>query len=173
MFLLSWVDRINATIGKIISFLIWIGMAIIVYEVIARYVFNYPSVWAPGYTQRVFAAYFVLIGAFTLIQGGHVRVDLLLNTRSPRWNAFADLLNCSVLLIWGLALSYEAWPYFYDAWEWGDTDDSALGHPMWPVMFALLMGVVMITVQAVVEILRSLILMIRPDLDTKRRGVVV
>jgi len=173
MFLLSWVDRINATLGKIVSFLVWIGMAIIVYEVIARYVFNAPSVWAPGYAQRVFAAYFVLIGAFTLIQGGHVRVDLLLNTRSPRWNALTDLLNCVVLVIWGAALCYEGWPYFYETWEWGETDDSALGHPMWPVMLSLFIGAVMITVQGCVEILRSLILLIRPDLDVKRRGVVV
>lgn len=172
MALLAWIDRINSTLGKLVSFLIWIGIAIIVWEVVARYVFNAPSVWAQGYTQRLFAAYFILVGAFTLIQGGHVRVDLLLNTRSPRWNAFTDLLNVTVLVIWGAALTYEAWLYFQEAWQFGDRDDSALGHPMWPVNLALLMGVTMITVQGVAEIIRSAVLLVRPDVDVKRRGIV-
>ncbi|WP_290650435.1 TRAP transporter small permease subunit [Aquisalimonas sp.] len=170
MVLLAWVDRINIALGKAVSFLIWFGIAIIVLEVVMRYVFNAPTVWAPGYTQRIFAAYFVLVGAYTLTQGGHVRVDLLLNTRSPRWNACLDLLNYTVLVIWGAALAYEGWYYFQEAWEWGETDASALGHPMWPVKLALFVGVVMITVQGVAELIRSVIHVISPDTNVKRIG---
>jgi TRAP-type mannitol/chloroaromatic compound transport system permease small subunit len=77
------IEAINLAVGKLFSFFVFIGMAIVVYEVIARYVFNASSAWAPRYTQRVFAGYFILIGAYTLIKGSHVRVDILLNTRSP------------------------------------------------------------------------------------------
>jgi TRAP-type mannitol/chloroaromatic compound transport system permease small subunit len=77
------IEAINLAVGKLFSFSVFIGMAIVVYEVIARYVFIAPSVWASGYTQRVFAGYFILIGAYTLIKGCHVWVDILLNTRSP------------------------------------------------------------------------------------------
>lgn len=164
---LQWVDRLNIAVGRFISYLIWIGMAIIVLEVIQRYVFNSPSVWAPGYTQRIFAAYFILIGAYTLIQGGHVRVDLLLNTRSPRWNNFADLLNFTVLVIWAGAMSYEAWYYFIDSWQFNELDDSALRHPMWPVMLSLFVGVVLITLQGVVGMIRSTVLTVAPDLNVK------
>ena len=51
-------EVINLAVGKLFSFFVFIGMAIVVYEVIARYVFTAPSVWAPSYTQRVFAGYF-------------------------------------------------------------------------------------------------------------------
>ena len=57
------IESFNLAIGKLCSFAVFIGMAIVIYEVIARYAFNAPSVWAPGYTQRIFAGYFILIGA--------------------------------------------------------------------------------------------------------------
>lgn len=167
MKVLEWVDRANIAIGKFISYLVWIGMAIIIIEVVARYVFNAPSVWAPGYTQRTFAAYFILIGAITLIQGGHVRVDLVLNTRSPRWNALTDLMNFLILIIWSGAMTYEAWYLFIDAWEFNELDDSALRHPMWPVNLSLLVGVALITLQGSVGVIRSLVLLVFPNADIK------
>lgn len=168
MVLLAWVDRFNIAFGKLVSYLIWFGIAIIVLEVALRYLFNAPTVWGPGYTQRIFGSYFILIGAYTLIQGGHVRIDVLLNTRSPRWNAFLDLLNYAVLLIWTGALVYEGWFYFEESWSFGEIDDSALGHAMWPVKLALLLGVIVISVQGIAEMIRSALLIIWPDLDTKR-----
>lgn len=109
MFIADWIDRLNGSLGKLVSYAIWIGMAIVVYEVVMRYAFNAPTFWVQGYAQRLFAAYFILIGAYTLIQRGHVRVDLLLNGRSKRWSAFLDLINYSVLLLWTSALAYEGW----------------------------------------------------------------
>lgn len=158
------IDSFNQITGKLVSYFVWAGMAIVVYEVIARYVFNAPSVWAPGYTQRVFAGYFILIGAYTLIKGGHVRVDILLNTRSPRWNAFADFINYLALTIWTLALTYEAWYYFMDAWQFNEVDDSALRHPMWPVNLALFLGSALILTQGLSGLLTSALEFINPKL---------
>jgi TRAP-type mannitol/chloroaromatic compound transport system permease small subunit len=170
MGLLVWIDRLNIAFGRLVSHLIWVGIAIVVLEVVLRYVFNAPTVWAPGYTQRIFGSYFILIGAYTLIQGGHVRVDLFLNSSSPRWNAFLNLINYLVLVIWCSALTYEGWHYFEEAWAFGETDSSALGHPMWPVKLALFVGVLLITLQGIVEIIRSAVLVARPDFDVKRIG---
>lgn len=162
MFIADWIDRLNGFLGKMVSHAIWLGMAIVVTEVVMRYAFNAPTVWAQGYAQRLFAAYFILIGAYTLIQRGHVRVDLLLNGRSPRWSAFLDLLNYTVLLLWTAALAYEGWFYFLDAWRFGERDDSALGHPMWPVKLALLVGVGMMALQGLAEFLRSAVRLVNP-----------
>jgi TRAP-type mannitol/chloroaromatic compound transport system permease small subunit len=170
MGLLAWIDRINIAFGKLVSYIIWIGIALVVLEVTLRYVFNAPTVWGPGYAQRLFAAYFILVGAYTLTQGGHVRVDLVLNTRSPRWNAGLDLVNYVVLVIWAAALTYEGWYYFEEAWTFAERDDSALGHPMWPVKLALLVGVASILLQGLAEIVRSAILVVSPDTDVKRIG---
>jgi TRAP-type mannitol/chloroaromatic compound transport system permease small subunit len=162
MFIADWIDRLNGFLGRMVSYAIWIGMAIVVTEVVMRYAFNAPTVWAQGYAQRLFAAYFILIGAYTLIQRGHVRVDLLLNGRSKRWSAFLDLINYAVLLLWTAALAYEGWFYFLDAWRFGERDDGALGHPMWPVKLVLLVGVGMMALQGLAEFLRAAVRLVNP-----------
>lgn len=168
MFLLKAVDAVNSAIGKAVSYLIWAGIFVLCYEVVARYVFGQPTIWAHGYTQRIFGAYFVLVGAYTLVRNEHVRVDLLLVNRGPRGRALLDLINYSFLLLWGAVLCWEGWWFFEDAWRFNDLDDSALRHPMWPIKLALFLGVVMITVQGLVEALRSVILLVNPTADVGR-----
>lgn len=157
MALLKLVDRLNLAIGKLTSLLIWIGIVVLCWEVVARYAFGSPTIWAHGYTQRIFGAYFILIGAYTLIRRDHVRIDLFLNTRSPRLNAALDLLNYAFLLLWGAVLTWEGFWFFEDAWRYGDLDDSVLRHPMWPIKLALFAGAALITLQAFAEAARSLI----------------
>jgi TRAP-type mannitol/chloroaromatic compound transport system permease small subunit len=168
MILLRAVDQLNIAVGKAVSFLIWVGIVVLCTEVVARYVFGQPTLWAHGYTQRIFGAYFVLVGAYTLIRNDHVRVDIVLNVASPRWRAFLDLVNISFLILWGAILSYEAFWFFEDSWRFNEVDDSALRHPMWPVKLALFLGVVLITLQGLVEAIRAVIRIFDPYAEAGR-----
>jgi TRAP-type mannitol/chloroaromatic compound transport system permease small subunit len=81
---------------------------------------------------------------------------------SPRWRAFLDLVNFAFLILWGAVLSWEAFWFFEDSWRFNEVDESALRHPMWPVKLALFLGVVMITLQGVVEAIRATIRIVDP-----------
>ena len=167
MIILNVITRLNTAIGKSVSFLIWIGIVVLCYEVVARYGFGQPTLWAHGYTQRIFGSYFVLVGAYTLIKRDHVRVDIFLNSRSPRRNAGLDLLNYSFLVLWGLVLTREGWFFFLDAWQFNELDDSARGHPMWPPKLALFVGSLLITIQGIVEATIALIRLFNPKFQLK------
>ena len=52
---LKTIDRISEWSGRISCFVIYAGIACLVYEVGARYLFNAPTIWAHGTTQRIFA----------------------------------------------------------------------------------------------------------------------
>jgi len=54
------IDRLNDWLGRIAAFLIYPGMLILAYEVGARYLFNAPTIWAHGTSQRIFAVYFIV-----------------------------------------------------------------------------------------------------------------
>ncbi len=160
---LALIDRLNESIGKAVSFLIWAGIAVLCFEVAARYLFGQPTIWAHGYTQRIFGSYFVLIGAYTMVRSDHVRVDILLAPTAPRRRALLDLLNCAFLILWGAVLTTEGWRFFVDAWSYGELDDSVLGHPMWPPKLALFLGAALITLQGLIEALRALHALFSPD----------
>ena len=92
------VDSISEWSGRIVSFGLYIGIAVLFIEVFLRYLFNHPTVWAHGYSQRIFGSYFILIGAYTLLHNGHVRVDLIYNRLQEKARAFFDMVNYIALL---------------------------------------------------------------------------
>lgn len=168
MKILYRLDVLNEHIGRLVSWLIWIGAAILVYEVVMRYAMNSPTSWAHGYTQRIFGSYFILLGTFTLLRRGHVRIDLFLRAEGTRTRAVQDIFNYGMLLIWMLALAYEGWAFLQESILWEEVDESGLGHPLWPPKLMLFLGASLMAVQAVVEIIHSALVLLRLDAGVQR-----
>ncbi|WP_054032240.1 TRAP transporter small permease subunit [Desulfatitalea tepidiphila] len=147
--LLNVIESISEWSGKIVSYLVWIGAIMLSWEVVARYWFNAPTVWAHGYSQRIFGTYFIMVGAFTLLRGGHVRVDLITSQFSFRVRKVFDLVNYSFLILWAGVLIREGWLFFLDSWSVREVDEMVLAHPVYPIKFMLLFGAILIFLQAI------------------------
>ncbi|MBA7540200.1 hypothetical protein ES705_32494 [subsurface metagenome] len=59
---LRLIDRLSQWLGRVSSFLIIAMTLLICYEVVARYIFNRPTIWAHEASAMVFGTYFVLGG---------------------------------------------------------------------------------------------------------------
>jgi TRAP-type mannitol/chloroaromatic compound transport system permease small subunit len=153
---LKAIESITNWSGKIVSYLVWIGAIMLSWEVVARYWFNAPTVWAHGYSQRLFGTYFILIGAFTLLRGGHVRVDLITSRFSLRTRKLFDLLNYGFLILWAVVLIREGWLFFLDSWSMREVDEMVLAHPVYPFKFMILLGSVLILLQGVVSVIKTI-----------------
>jgi TRAP-type mannitol/chloroaromatic compound transport system permease small subunit len=96
--------------GRISSMLILLLVGIVVYEVIMRYVFNAPTIWAFEATAFVYGLHYMLGLAYTEKHDGHVKVDILTN-RLPKRTA--AILNAAMfLLIFIPIFSLIAWGTF-------------------------------------------------------------
>ncbi|MFP4573655.1 MAG: TRAP transporter small permease subunit [Desulfobacterales bacterium] len=155
------IDSISEWSGKIVSFVIYAGIVMLVFEVVARYFFNSPTIWAHGYSQRLFGSYFVLIGAYTLLQGFHVRIDLIYQRFSIRVRALLDIFNYTMLLLWTTVLVYEGLSFFLYSLAVKETDESALRHPVYHIKFLLLVGVFLIFLQGLSMLAMSIITLIK------------
>ena len=158
------VDAISEYSGRWVSWIICVGIIFLSLEVVLRYVFNSPTVWAHGYTQRLFGGYFVLIGAYTLVNNGHVRVDVLLEQVSPKVRVVLDIVNCLFLLLWSGVMIPVSWLFFMKSFSIGEVDEMVLAHPIWWVKFLITIGMALIFLQAVSEILKKL-----PDLFGRKQ----
>lgn len=147
--ILNFINQLSEWSGIISSYLVWVGMLMLSWEVGARYLFNAPTVWAHGYSQRIFGTYFIMVGAYTLLRGGHVRVDLFYNYFSFRGQKILDLLNYGFLLLWSGVLIKEGWSFFLCSLELRECDEMVLAHPIYPVKFILVLGAILIALQAV------------------------
>jgi TRAP-type mannitol/chloroaromatic compound transport system permease small subunit len=155
------IDSISEWSGKIVSFVIYAGILMLVFEVVARYFFDSPTVWAHGYSQRLFGSYFIMVGAFTLLKDAHVRVDIIYQRFSLRVRAFLDIVNYALLILWTSVLVKEGITFFANSWAIRETDEMALAHPVYPVKFLLVVGVVLILLQGISRIIMSCITLVK------------
>ena len=69
--------------------------AFLLFEVVARYMFNSPTSWATEATTMLFVAYTILSGGYLLLHRGHIKVDIFYQQFSPRLNHTDEaILGC-------------------------------------------------------------------------------
>ena len=81
------VSKTNRLIGEAIAYWTIIAVFVFYYEVIARYIFNSPTVWAHESMFLMFGMQYLLAGGFCLRENAHVRVDVIymhLSTKTKR-----------------------------------------------------------------------------------------
>jgi TRAP-type mannitol/chloroaromatic compound transport system permease small subunit len=102
------IDRAVGAIGIAASFLTLPMICVILLEVVLRYFFNAPTIWALESAQIMFGFMFLLGAAYTLREDGHVRVEIAYMYTGKRATAglkiFALLfvfLYCGTVLYYG------------------------------------------------------------------------
>ena len=111
------IDRLNAAIGRSVAWLCLLVVLVQFAVVLMRYAFGIGSIWLTETVIYGHATLFMLAAAWTLREGGHVRVDMFYADASPRRKALVDLLGALlVLLPFALALLWLATPYVARSW---------------------------------------------------------
>jgi len=106
------IDKLSTWVGKAFAWLIVVLTFHICWEVAARYLFNRPSAWAFDMQMMYYGILFMMAGAYTLSQQGHVRGDILYGFLPPRAQATIDLVLYVAFFIPGtLALVWAGWYY--------------------------------------------------------------
>jgi TRAP-type mannitol/chloroaromatic compound transport system permease small subunit len=96
---LGLVDVVSEKSGRAVSLLIVVMMAIMVIEVVARYAFGRPIPWAWPINGQLFGVFILFGGVYTLLKGGHVRVEMLYNRFPPKMKSLARLIALACFLI--------------------------------------------------------------------------
>jgi TRAP-type mannitol/chloroaromatic compound transport system permease small subunit len=91
------IDRINEALVPLLALLMLPLMMANVAEVVMRYAFDSPTVWAADVTVMSYGAMFMLGAAYTLLKGAHVRTDMLWEKFSDRTKGVIDA-SCYILL---------------------------------------------------------------------------
>jgi TRAP-type mannitol/chloroaromatic compound transport system permease small subunit len=141
------IDRMMSGIGRAAA---WLALLVVLLQfalVVARYLFGLGSVWLTETVIYAHAALFMLAAAWTLLAGGHVRVDVFYAEASERTRAMVDLIGALALLLpFMLVLLWLSVPYAARSWAIFEHSQEASGLPIVFVLktliplFALLMA---------------------------------
>ncbi len=129
-----------------------------VYEVISRYVFEDPTVWALDVTTMTFGALFMLGSAYALLKGAHVRTDMLWDGFSNQTKGTIDSIAFIVFFLPTMAiLTWSSWDDFLYSMSIDERSNSGAWQPIiWPFRGVITLSFAMLFIQGVSELLKSL-----------------
>lgn len=151
------IDRLNATIGRMVA---WLVLAIVFVQfalVVARYVLGFGSIWLTEAVVYGHATLFLLASAWTLRAGGHVRVDVFYADAAPRTRAIVDLAGALLLLLpFALVLAWLAVPYAARSWAVFERSQESSGLPLVFALKTLIpLFAVLLALQGVAQAVRA------------------
>ena len=161
--IIDTIERVTRRFGTIAAWLIIPLAGSMFWEVISRYVFSRPTIWAYEIAYMQMGAIFVLGIALTTQAKAHVRVDILYDMFSPREKAIADLFGLLLLAPMILWLCFGLWWYLEDSWISGERSGESIWNPVvWPARLSFFLGFILFAAQILAEILKSVHQIIQP-----------
>ena len=156
--LLHSADHISTWVGKAFSWLIVALMLLVVVEVFKRYALNAPTAWVFDASNMLYGTLFMMGGAYTLAQDGHVRGDFLYGNFKPRTQASIDLVLYIVFFLPGIAaLTWSGWTYFQDSVALNEQTFNADPLPVYPFKFMIPFAGALVLMQGISEIIRCIV----------------
>jgi TRAP-type mannitol/chloroaromatic compound transport system permease small subunit len=157
--LLHRIDGFSTWIGKASAWLIVGLMLLVCVEVFKRYIMNMPTAWIFDASNMLYGTLFMLAGAYTLAQNGHVRGDFLYSSMRPRTQASFDLVLYIVFFLPGIAaLIYAGYDYAALSWRIGEHSTvTADGPPVYHFKTVIPIAGALVMLQGLAEILRCIV----------------
>jgi TRAP-type mannitol/chloroaromatic compound transport system permease small subunit len=156
--LLHTADRLSTWVGKTFAWLIVALTIVVCAEVFKRYALNAPTAWIYDVNNMMYGTLFMMCGAYTLSQDGHVRGDFLYGSMKPRTQAALDLVLYIVFFLPGIsALTWAGLDYFHDSLAMREQTFNATPLPLYPFKFVIPLAGTIVMLQGVAEIIRCVV----------------
>jgi len=151
------VDWLNTQIGKHVIWLILASTVISAVNAIVRKAFNVGSNAFLEVQWYLFAGSFLIAAAYTLLNGEHVKIDVVYSHFSKRNQTKIDIFGflffltpvCSAMLWYGI-------PFFLKGYHSGEISTNAGGLIRWPVYALIPLGFGLLLLQGWSELIKRI-----------------
>ncbi len=156
--LLSLIERLSGFTGKLTAWLVAPLIVATVYDVAARYVFSAPTNWAYEVGYMMMGAHALLGMAFTLREGGHIRIDAFTQRFSQTTKAVIDLVGYVVFLLPCLLwITWSLWDYWMKALVTHELSGQSAWNPViWPFKLVFFVAFLLLVLQIVAEVIKAI-----------------
>jgi len=140
-------DRSIISFGGAVSFLFAIATVISIYEIVVRYFFNAPTIWAHETVIALVAVCYLYGGMQCFAADKHIRIGLIYFSTSGGTRRMLDFVNALLALFFALAIAYAAYTMVEKSW-WTPQGDLRLeksGSAWNPITPALVKMALLIT----------------------------
>ena len=151
------IDRVTTFVGRWVVWLILGSTIISGVNAAVRKAFNVSSNAYLEVQWYLFAAAFLLAAGYTLLNGEHVKIDVIYGRLSRRTQNRIDIFGFVVFLLpMCLVALWFAVPFFLQGLRSGEMSSNAGGLIRWPVYLMMPVGFALLTVQGVSELIKRI-----------------
>ena len=152
------VDALNERV-KVFGWIVVILALLTTFEVVARDVFNSPTIWSSEVSKQLLAAMAIMAGGYALLHRIHVRTDLLYQRWSTKTKAVIDLVTSPLALAYLGVMLYAAGKSAWKSVISLENISSYFGPPAYPLKLLIVIGVFIFLLQAVVSLIRNFLIL--------------
>lgn len=151
------VDWLNSLVGRCLIWLILASTVISGINAIVRKVLHTSSNAYLEVQWYLFAASFLLAAGYTLLQGEHVKVDVIASRLSKRTQIWIDIFGFVFFLTsMSLAILWFGTPFVIQAIQTGEMSGNAGGLVRWPVYLMIPLGFGLLLLQGMSELIKRI-----------------
>jgi TRAP-type mannitol/chloroaromatic compound transport system permease small subunit len=151
------VDWLNTQIGKYIIWLILASTVISGVNAVVRKAFNISSNAYLEVQWYLFAAAFLLAAGYTLLNGEHVKIDVISSRLSKRGQIWIDVIGFTLFLApVCFAILWYGTPFFLQGFRSGEMSSNAGGLIRWPVYLMMPLGFGLLMLQGFSELIKRI-----------------
>ncbi|MGI6409486.1 MAG: TRAP transporter small permease subunit [Gammaproteobacteria bacterium] len=161
VFLVRLISSANTLLGRLFA---WLSLAMVLVcftVVIMRYVFTSGFVWMQDLYVWMNGAMFMGVAGYTLLQNGHVRVDIFYRPASLRFKAWVDILGSLFFIgpfIW-ILVQYSL-PFVQRSWRFYEGSANYGGMPgLFVLKSFILLFAAVVGLQALAMLLRGILVL--------------
>ena len=153
---IKYIDGLSILTGKTISWLVVPMLFALMYEVIMRYMFHSPTIWAMDVAVIAYGIHFMIASPYCLQQEQHIRCDFLYNMWSVRKRAMVDMVNYVIFFFpVNFVFLWIGWGYAERSWMIMERSIVSPWMPwIWPVKMAIPIMVFLSIIQGVSEFIK-------------------
>jgi TRAP-type C4-dicarboxylate transport system permease small subunit len=121
-----------------------------------------------GYTMAIAAAWGM---AYTLLELGHVRIDLLRSKMATRGRVLFDLFSMLVLTVTITLIAFRCWPVLAKSISNSSTANTVLETPLWIVQLPWFAGWLWFAVMSWLTLVAALVLFVQGRFDQTESAI--
>jgi len=149
----SIIEKLSLVLGYISGCFVLLMMFIIIFDVVMRHIFNRPTIWADEISCYLLVGIAFLGSAYTLITGGHIRVELIERLASKirqRFEFTTDIISLAFLLV----LTYQAYKLVIDSYVSVKISSTLLRTPLFLPQLLIAIGLTCLCLQLLIQIIQ-------------------
>lgn len=152
----QFMDGLSKGVTKCVMWLILFFMVVIIFDVVLRYFFQSPTIWARELVALLFGPLWMLTGAYLLTTDEHVRMDLLFQHFSNRKKALVDLITFTLFFLYFGTMVFYAWKDWWSCCKMAEHSRSVWGPVLWPFKLGIPIGISLLLMAGMAKFIRDL-----------------